>query len=89
MKKLVVITGASGGIGLAIARKFSEQRHPLLRLARKAEPVQTHGLPNSLCIAVDVANYEAVKNAVTKAEEQFGPGRSNDKLCRTHAARSS
>lgn len=73
MKKLVVITGASGGIGSAIARKFSEQSHPLLLLARKLEPMQALELPNSLSIAVDVADHDAVKAAVTKAEEQFGP----------------
>lgn len=30
MKKLIVITGASSGIGEAIARHFSEQGHALL-----------------------------------------------------------
>lgn len=34
-KGLVVVTGASGGIGAAIAKGFSAQGHPLLLLARR------------------------------------------------------
>lgn len=37
MKSLVVITGASSGIGEAIARRFSEAGHPLLLVARRVE----------------------------------------------------
>ena len=37
MKKLVVITGASSGIGEAIAKHFSEAGYPLLLVARRVE----------------------------------------------------
>ncbi|MBY7705043.1 SDR family NAD(P)-dependent oxidoreductase [Vibrio harveyi] len=37
MKKLVAITGASSGIGLACAKLFSEQGYPVLIMARRKE----------------------------------------------------
>ncbi|WP_284345817.1 SDR family NAD(P)-dependent oxidoreductase [[Clostridium] colinum] len=35
MKKLVVITGASSGIGRELAIAFSKEGHPVLLLARR------------------------------------------------------
>jgi short-subunit dehydrogenase len=36
---LIVITGASSGIGLALARAFAKEDHALLLLARHMEPL--------------------------------------------------
>lgn len=72
-KSLVVITGASSGIGAAIAKSFSAAGHPLLLLARRAEAMQALALPNSLSISVDVTNASAIKAAISQAEAQFGP----------------
>ncbi|MGL5359503.1 MAG: SDR family oxidoreductase, partial [Shewanella sp.] len=70
---LVVITGASSGIGAAIAKSFSAAGHPLLLLARRVEPMQALGLPRSLAIGVDVTDADAIKAAIQQAEAQFGP----------------
>lgn len=70
---LVVITGASSGIGAAIAKQFSAAGHPLLLLARRVEPMQVLELPNSLSIGVDVTDTDAIKAAINQAEAQFGP----------------
>ncbi|MDH1471963.1 SDR family oxidoreductase [Shewanella sp. GD03713] len=70
---LVVITGASSGIGAAIAKQFSAAGHPLLLLARRVEPMQALELPNSLSIGVDVTDTTAIKAAINQAEAQFGP----------------
>lgn len=71
-KPLVIITGASSGIGAATARLFSENGHPLLLLARRMEPMEAMGLPNALCRAVDVCDLNGFQLAISEAEERFG-----------------
>lgn len=73
MKNLIVITGASSGIGQAAAKLFSQHGHPLLLIARRIEPMKALNLPHTLCKSVDVTNIEALKNAVQEAEAEFGP----------------
>ncbi|MCL1068601.1 SDR family oxidoreductase [Shewanella olleyana] len=73
MKQLIVITGASSGIGAAMAKAFSAKGHPLLLLARRVEPMQALKLENSLSISVDVTDAAAMKQAIATAEEKFGP----------------
>lgn len=72
-KPLVVITGASSGIGAATARLFSEQGYPLLLLARRRDPMEALGLPNALCREVDVLNVESFRAALAEAEAAHGP----------------
>ena len=71
-KKLVVITGASSGIGAATAKLFSENGHPLLLLARRIDKIEALNLPNTLCKKVDVTDSNAIKNAITEAETIYG-----------------
>ncbi|EOX3952945.1 SDR family oxidoreductase [Vibrio alginolyticus] len=73
MKKLIVITGASSGIGEAIARHFSEQGHALLLLARRVERLEALNLPNTLCEKVDVTDKASFEAAIEKAESLYGP----------------
>lgn len=73
MKKLIVITGASSGIGEAIARHFSEQGHALLLLARRVERLEALNLPNTLCEKVDVTDKASFEAAIEKAEVLYGP----------------
>lgn len=72
MKKLVVITGASSGIGKAIAEKMSEMGHPLLLLARRLEQMEALNLPNTICKKVDVTNLESIKETIAEAETIYG-----------------
>jgi NADP-dependent 3-hydroxy acid dehydrogenase YdfG len=72
-KPLVVITGASSGIGLATAKLLSRRGHALLLLARRLEPMLQLQLPNSLALSVDVSDRAAVLAAVAQAEQRFGP----------------
>ncbi|GLS83428.1 SDR family oxidoreductase [Paraferrimonas haliotis] len=71
-KKLVVITGASSGFGMAMAQEFSKDGYPLLLLARRVDKMQALNLPNALCREVDVTDKAGFEAAVREAEAQYG-----------------
>lgn len=72
MKKLVVITGASSGIGKTIAKQFSKNNHPVLLLSRRLDKMEELELPDSLCKSVDVTDLEKMQEAIKEAESKFG-----------------
>lgn len=72
MKKLVVITGASSGFGMAMAKQFSASGYPLLLLARRVEKMEALQLENAMCRKVDVTDLEAFEAAVRDAEGVYG-----------------
>ena len=72
-KELVVITGASSGIGASIAKAFSNAGHPLLLLARRIDKMEELGLDNAMFAKVDVTDRDAINAAVKDAEAKFGP----------------
>ena len=73
MKSLVVITGASSGIGAAAAHTFSQAGHPLLLIARRLDRMENLKLPNSLAKPVDVLDLAEFDKAVAEAEALYGP----------------
>lgn len=72
MKKLVVVTGASSGIGMEFAKRFSKEGHPVLLLARRREVMEQLNLPNCLCRSVDVTDLAAMQAAIREAEGLYG-----------------
>lgn len=77
--KVVVVTGASGGLGRVVAREFGKQGAKVVLLARGAEglagakrEVEATGA-EALTIVTDVSDAEQVEAAAVKAEETFGP----------------
>ena len=71
-KKLVVITGASSGIGAATAKAFSDAGYPLLLLARRLDRMQALNLPNAIIKEVDVLDLDAMKAAINEAQDSYG-----------------
>lgn len=72
-KKLVVITGASSGIGKETAKIFNTNGYPLLLLARRVELLKELNLTNTICKKVDVADYQSFKKSIEEAEKKYGP----------------
>lgn len=72
-KPLVIITGASSGIGAAMAKIFSAAGYSLGLLARNLEAMEKLNLPNAFCISADVTRFDDLKKATQQCEERFGP----------------
>lgn len=71
-KGLVVITGASSGIGAATAKLFSQKGYPLLLVGRRLDRMKALELPHTLCEQVDIIDASAFKSAIDRAEKEFG-----------------
>jgi short-subunit dehydrogenase len=78
-QEVVVITGASGGVGRAAARKFAADGAKIGLIARgrkgleaAAEEVKRAG-GEALVLPLDVANYDQVEAAASSVEDAFGP----------------
>ncbi|HEX2309024.1 MAG TPA: SDR family oxidoreductase [Jatrophihabitantaceae bacterium] len=79
MTRIVVVTGASGGIGRATARAFAKQGAGVALLARglagleaAAEDVTRAG-GTPLVVPVDVADSDAIGTAACRVESELGP----------------
>ncbi len=72
--KVVLITGAAGGIGIAAARKFAAEgaKLALVDLSREALEKAASDLEGALLIAADVSKEEDVKAYVDRTVEAFG-----------------
>ncbi|MGI9050435.1 MAG: SDR family oxidoreductase [Rubrobacteraceae bacterium] len=79
MAEVVVITGASAGVGRATVREFAKHGAHIGLLARNEEALQAAKEEveslggKALIIPTDVADPEQVEAAADKVEEEFGP----------------
>lgn len=77
--EIVVITGASAGIGRALARRFARGGADLALLARGATGLAAVGREvtelgvRALTLRVDVADPDAVEAAAERVERELGP----------------
>jgi len=71
-QELVVITGASSGIGRGIARAFAAEGNPLLLISRHIEPLPELAGKVVRYAQADVADYAQVEGAIRAAERELG-----------------
>ena len=69
---VVLITGASEGIGAATAREFEKRGARLSLIARTAEKLAKVGGPDTLRTTGDITNEETRRNAVERTIAHFG-----------------
>jgi NADP-dependent 3-hydroxy acid dehydrogenase YdfG len=67
--KVALITGASGGIGAAVARRFHDAGASVGLLSRRGEDL---GLERGMALACDVRDRAAVEKATGRLVERFG-----------------
>ncbi|MFL5731778.1 MAG: SDR family oxidoreductase [Chloroflexia bacterium] len=72
--KVAVITGASGGIGLATARLFGERGARVALAARSGDKLRAleGEIAGSLAIPTDMRDESAVRRMIERAHEHFG-----------------
>lgn len=76
--KVIIITGASSGIGLASARLFGSYGAKVVMAARSLEKLESEApsvsacADNVLCVKTDVTREEDCRNLVEKTVERFG-----------------
>jgi short-subunit dehydrogenase len=72
--KIAIVTGASSGIGLALAWLLSRKGATVILAARSADKLKQleHEIPGSLAIATDMLKLEDIRNLIQQAKEKFG-----------------
>jgi NAD(P)-dependent dehydrogenase (short-subunit alcohol dehydrogenase family) len=77
--EVVVITGASAGVGRAITREFAAQKAHIGLMARGQDRLETakreveEAGGEALVLPTDVANAQQVDEAADQVEQKFGP----------------
>jgi NADP-dependent 3-hydroxy acid dehydrogenase YdfG len=74
-RKVVVITGASGGIGAAVARLLGAEGHALVLAARRPDELQRvakEAAPDALAVPTDVTDRAQVERLRDEALRAFG-----------------
>jgi NAD(P)-dependent dehydrogenase (short-subunit alcohol dehydrogenase family) len=78
-KEVVVITGASAGVGRAVARRFAQDGARIGLIARSREALEgarrevEQAGGDALVLPCDVAHWDGVESAASAVEEAFGP----------------
>ena len=78
-RKVVVVTGASAGVGRAIAREFAAHGASVALLARSRDGLEGAGQDverlggRALPILTDVSDDLQVEAAANRVEQEFGP----------------
>ncbi|TCP26871.1 short-subunit dehydrogenase [Tenacibaculum skagerrakense] len=72
MKKNIVITGTSRGIGFELAQQFANEGHQVIALSRNSIPLENINHKNILPIATDLMDEASLEKAALTIIEKFG-----------------
>lgn len=70
-EKVILVTGASSGIGALTARRLAERGYRVAGAARRTDLVRR--LPKVLPVPLDLADPDSIERAVAYVEQTFGP----------------
>ncbi len=70
-KQLVIVTGASSGIGLALSKALLEEGYAVLGVARDCEKAALEH-PDFSCRSIDLADLDALPGAMSVLLEEIG-----------------
>ena len=72
--RVVLITGASAGVGLEAALAFHARGAHVVMVARRAQPLQAaaQGLERAMTLALDVSDAQATADALRQIEARYG-----------------
>jgi NAD(P)-dependent dehydrogenase (short-subunit alcohol dehydrogenase family) len=77
--EVVVVTGASAGVGRAVVRRFAQERASIALLARGRDGLEAARMEveaaggRALVLPTDVSDWEQVDRAGSRTEEELGP----------------
>ena len=74
--KTVIVTGAAGNLGSAVAKKFAEEGASVALFGHRLEKVEAVAKELSgdhAAFGVDLTDREATKNAIAEVSEKLGP----------------
>ncbi|GCE31399.1 short-chain dehydrogenase [Dictyobacter alpinus] len=72
--KVIIVTGASSGIGLSTARLLTQHGAKVALVARSVEKLEqlAQELPDSLVVPADMRNEQAVQQMITQVQQHYG-----------------
>ena len=72
--RIVIVTGASSGIGLATAKLLAQKGAKLVLVSRSKEKLEklSKEIPDSLAVPTDMTKIAEIKYMVERAQEHFG-----------------
>jgi len=72
--KIVIVTGASSGIGRAIAKLLTAQGAKVALVSRSREKLESLSkeLPGSLAVPADMTDYAEIRSMVERVKNRFG-----------------